>query len=116
MTGQSPTLVVKKSSATNQGAVKAPETVRKDGKILHAPRKRVLRPRVDAFIDNRLRKGPTDDVPVAETFVLEGDQEVSIFDEKAVEPVKRNGMVFHVLGVFDLISDTPAVWLEEAKN
>ena len=87
-----------------------------DGKILHAPRKRVLRPRVDAFIDNRLRKGPTDDVPVAEAFVLEGDQEVSIFDEKAVEPVRKNGMVFHVLGVFDLISDTPAVWLEKAKS
>ncbi len=103
MTGPVPTLVVKKSSATNQGAPKPAETIEKDGKVLHAPRKRVLRPRVDAFIDNHLRKGPTDDVPVAPTFVLEGDQEVSIYHAEK-----------NPTGVFELISDTPAVWLSKS--
>lgn len=107
----SPTLVVKRSSVSNQGAIVKPEPPKKDGMVMHAPRKRELRPRRDAFIDNHLRRGPTDDIPVAPTFVLEGEQEVSIYDEKAVEPVKKDGMVFSVNGVFDLISDTPAVWL-----
>ncbi|MEY5100975.1 MAG: hypothetical protein RJA36_3694 [Pseudomonadota bacterium] len=97
------TLIVKKSSATNQGAIPERKSVEKDGMVMHAPRKRVLRPRRDAFIDNHLRKGPTDDVPEAATFVLEGDQEVSIYDAEK-----------NPLGVFDLISDTPAVWLKKA--
>jgi hypothetical protein len=98
-----PTLVVKKSSATNQGAIPERKTIEKDGMVLHSPRKRVLRPRRDAFIDNHLRKGPTDDVPVAATFELEGDQAVSIYHPDT-----------NPEGVFDLISDTPAVWLKKA--
>ena len=98
-----PTLVVKKSSATNQGAIPERKLIEKDGMVMHTPRKRVLRPRRDAFIDNHLRKGPTDDVPVAATFVLEGDQAVSIYDAET-----------NPEGVFDLISDTPAVWLKKA--
>ena len=86
------TLVVEKSSATNQGALPERKTVEKDGMVMHSPRKRVLRPRRDAFIDNHLRKGPTDDVPVAETFVLEGDQAVSIYDAET-NPEDRKSVV-----------------------
>lgn len=95
-------LIVKKSSASNQGAIPVPKPVVKDGLVMFAPRKRELRPRKDAFIGLRLRKGPTDDVPVAESFVLEGDEEVSIYHPQTNPD-----------GVFELLSDTPAVWLRQ---
>lgn len=93
-------LVVKKSSASNQGEIPVPKRIEKDGKVMLEPRKRVLRPRRDAFVGLQLRKGPTDDIPVAPTFTLEGDEELSVYHPDT-----------NPRGVFELISDTPAVWV-----
>lgn len=92
-------LPAKRSVVSNQGAPPRLTPVVRNGRVLIAQRRRVLRPRRDAFIGQQLRKGPTDDVPEAPTFVLEGEEAVSIY-HPTTNPA----------GVFDLISDTPAVW------
>lgn len=92
-------IVTKRSSASNQGEPLRSSPMVLAGRVCVAPRRRVLIARRDAFIDMRLRRGPCDQYPAGEQFTLEGDEEVSIYDP-ATNPD----------GVFDLLSDTPAVW------
>lgn len=88
--------MTRKSTAFNPAEPQRPTIVERDGKILFQQRRRVLIPRRQAWIGQELREQGVQ-------FELVGEEEVSVFGPT------------NPLGVFDLVSDTPAVWVEKAS-
>lgn len=84
--------MTRKSTAFNPSEPQPPTVVESDGKILFQQRRRELIPRRQAWIGQELREQGV-------KFVLMGEEAVSIFGPDNPH------------GVFDLVSDTPAVWV-----